>query len=570
MSHVIIVLLELSNKKEYNKREIVFERRLYMKKLFKTISICSLSLLAGLSITACGSKKTTKNVTTKSVTTKEKEGDCAINVEGAIDGVKLEFTTTKMVDGQVTPVVLDINKKYDAGTILFIRVTNNSDKKVKFSALEGNLIAGRDYIDANGLGGLMGIELTKTLKFKVEDATSIQTATLDIIEDETADTETKINSVHVYSDSFLDKPDFTVADKLEIGEKIKVYVWNCASDVSLTITNGTNPDDEIVKEYEVLTEDQQGPDGKGHDEFIEVTVKGNITVEIECLGGKIEYDFSSISDVEANVTYLVDELAEPIKSGDNVCYGTEVSVETINNSTTNKYILLVSDSTSSVVKSAVINPDMTTITKFILRDNLVTIELIEYTEISFELYSYSGVTLTAQYLDGDTLKDVDEDVPFGSLVNVTVENNNDDPVILYINKYDPDLDVTETSSRKIDAKEKFTCSGLIAINEIEVNVREYTEHEVQIVNSFSIDEVMVKAYVMYLDTEAPIELKDGDKVVDGGVVMVAARKLADGDYAITIHNGSEVVSDNTKISDYTAPYILNAAGTVYIKVSYYK
>ncbi len=533
-----------------------------MKKLFKTISVCSLSILTALSLAACGGNKTTKKETTKKVTTKATEGDCAINVEGAMDGVNLEFTTTKMVDGVPTPEVLDVNKKYAAGTMLYIRVTNNSTKKIKFSALEGNLIAGRDYIDASQLGGLMGIKLTKTLKFKLEDASSIQTASLDIIEDATADTETLINSVHVYSDSFLDKPDFTLADKLEIGEKIKIYVWNCASDVELTIKNGT--EDDIVKTYEILSEEEQGPDGKGHDDFIEITVKGDVKVEIEALGGKVN-DKNDNNDVELNMFYKVDGKTVNIKNGDNLPYGTVVNVEAMSNSST-RYMLVVSDKFGYTIMSSVIE-EYDKISTFVVRNSESNIDVYGYGEYNFTATGNSDVTLTPKYLDGSEEKAITGNkVPQYALVNVKGKNNSS--TTKYIVKCTKD---DETMVKVLNPNEEYDFTGLEIISDVTFEVIPYAEYTVSFNNNISSDKLTLKTYALYADTDIPVELNEGDKVAEGALIMVAVNNLDGGDYAITITNGSTKEFDNTPIpTTYSAPYVFSASGDILIKVAFTK
>ena len=519
-----------------------------MNKIFKTISICSLAFLTGLTITACGGKTTTKKgSTTKVVTTKKASTEgCSLNVEGLTDGLTIQFSGK--IDGQTK--TLDINEKYAAGTVVTARVTNNSTNKIKLTALDGSLIAGRDIIDPSTTGAVFDITLSNNVKFKIEDAASITTASLDITGDDAGATSTKANDIKVYSDAFVSGVDFTLADKLIVGETIKVKLLNYASDVELTIKNGTATE---TKSYKVAKE--------GNETVVEVVVNGDLEIEFETVTAKLTYDLESFNDVEADVYYKDGTTAVKIASNTDVPFGREVFIETLNMSDTNKYILQITDEFGYITKSAVIGADIDIITSFTMSEDTRCIELIEYDEYNFNVNNtYSNVEIKATYLDGDDDKEItNKKVPATSLV--TIEGKNTSTTDKYIVKFTMGED---TMVRALNAGETYKYEGIEMNDDISLEILPYSEQTVSIYNG--IDGVEIKAYVYYIGEDEPTELKDGDKVVTGAYVMVSARQPQGQHYGIKIKNGTTVVINTTIKYDSTGVYMFNAIDAVEISV----
>ncbi len=517
-----------------------------MNKIFKTISICSLAFLAGLTITACGGKTTKKESTTKVVTTKKASTEgCSLNVEGLTDGLTIQFSGK--IDGQTK--TLDINEKYAAGTVVTARVTNNSTKKIKLTALDGSLIAGRDIIDPSATGAVFDITLSNNVKFKIEDASSITTASLDITGDDAGATSTKTNDIKVYSDAFVSGVDFTLADKLIVGETIKIKLLNYASDVELTIKNGTATE---TKSYKVAKE--------GNETVVEVVVNGDLEIEFETVTAKLTYDFSAFDDLSSSSVYYMDGTIVEIASNTDVPFGREVFIETPNMSDTNKYILQITDQFGYITKTAVIGADIDIITSFTMSEDTRCIEIIEYDEYNFSVNNtYSNVEIKATYLDGDDAKDITNKVPESSLV--TIEGKNTSSTDKYIIKITMGED---TMVRALNAGETYKYEGIEMNDDISLEILPYSEQTVSIYNG--IDGVEIKANVYYIGEDEPTELKNGDKVVTGAYVMVSARQPQGQHYGIKIINGTTVVINTTIKYDNTGIYAFNVVGDVIISV----
>ena len=520
-----------------------------MNKILKTISICSVAFLAGLAITACGNKKTTKKVTTKVTskqTTTEVEGGCAINVEGLTDDLSIKFSG--VIDGQTKE--LDVNKKYEAGTVVTARVTNNSTKKIKLTAFDGTLIAGRDIIDPNATGAVFDITLSDTVKFKIEDASDITTASLDITGDEVGDTSTKTNDIRIYSDSFVKGVDFTLADKLIVGEKIKIQLLNHASDVFLNITNGSDTFDEA---YSISN--------GTNDPVIEITVKGDVSIEFETLTAKLTYDFSITDDVEADVYYIDGTKRVVIDNNSDVPLGREVFIETLNMSDTNKYILQISDYIGFITKTSVIGSDIDIITSFTMSEDTRDIELIEYDEYDLNIVNtYSDVVVTATYLDGDDETTITDKVPVNSLV--TLEAVNSSTTDRYIIKFTMGED---TMVRALDADDTYYYEGIEMTDDITIEILPYSEVSVDIYNSYL--DVELTASVYYIGDEEPIDLDEEDVVVKGALIEVHAKQPQGDYYGLKIYNGEDLIVDTNIKYDSTGVYYFFANGDVEIIVT---
>lgn len=560
-----------------------------MRKLFKVMSIASLAILTGLAISACGSKKTTtKDVTTKNSTTKvaptTKKATTTVNPttkettptedgysivsEGSIAGATVNLSTLEMVDGTPKSVPIDTSKKYKEGTILFAQVINDSAKNVKISALVGGKIADRAYIAAGDAGGLFGVELTGNMTFKLEDSTEIETSTLSIDLDSTKDTDTRVNSLHVYSENFVDMPDFADETTLEVGEKIKIFVWNCASDVTLTITNGEDPEDTIEREYKILSEDEQGPDGKGHDEIFEITVKGDVTVTVTALGGKVNYDFSTFTDINANVYYYDgNDEKVAVNSGNEIPYGIDVHVDATNSSTTKKYILVAKDGDGDTIISCPIEnaEDYEYGIIFTVENNKTIISIEEYVECSITLTGNADVDLTGTYVSDSGFVEIGNGTTtLAKYTKIVVSATNKNETLNYIIR----ATYGEYSvSKLLEANGTYSFEELPLEGDVTFEIIAYSEHTVTITNEYASD-VRLMAFYMDIDAEMPAMVNSGDKVMDGIVVMVSAATMGEGKYAITINNGSEVVCAEavSSMDDYAAPYTFNAKGDITITI----
>lgn len=262
-----------------------------MKKFIKAFCIGVVALLTCFTITACGGKKnkTKENTTTENTTTEEKKTTpdvvtYSIVKQGEIDGVNVKVTYAYTNNGVTKNKDVDFTKKYDKNTKIKVEVENNSTKRVKISALLGATSAGSVFINANSSDVLEEIILTNNLLIKLEDATTNITASLSLTQDNSADTSTETNIVHLYKTSDSSKTDLVNTSSLTLDEEVTVYVWNAASAVHLKVVNGSTT--VVDKDYEKLTDEQADPltgEGHGANEKYTFNVKGDVIVTMTVL-----------------------------------------------------------------------------------------------------------------------------------------------------------------------------------------------------------------------------------------------------------------------------------------------
>ena len=262
-----------------------------MKKFIKAFCIGVVALLTCFTITACGGKKnkTKENTTTENTTTEEKKTTAdvvtySIVKQGEIDGVNVKVTYAYTNNGVTKNKDVDFTKKYDKNTKIKVEVENNSTKRVKISALLGATSAGSVFINANSSDVLEEIILTNNLIIKLEDATTNITASLSLTQDNSADTSTETNIVHLFKTSDSSKTDLVNTSSLTLDEEVTVYVWNAASAVHLKVVNGSTT--VVDKDYEKLTDQQADPltgEGHGAKEKYTFNVKGDVIVTMTVL-----------------------------------------------------------------------------------------------------------------------------------------------------------------------------------------------------------------------------------------------------------------------------------------------
>lgn len=267
-----------------------------MKKFIKAFCFSVVALLTCFTITACGGKKnktkentTTENKTTENTTAGEKKTTpdvvtYSISRQGEIDGVTVKVKYVTTTNGVTKEKDVDFTKKYDKNTIIKVEVENNSTKRVKISALLGTTSAGSVFVNAKSNDVLDDITLTNNLIVKLDDATTNTTSSLSLTQDNSADTSTEFNTVHLYKTSDTSKTDLVNGANLVLDEELNVFVWNVASAVHLKVVNGSTT--VVDKDYEKLTDEQANPitgEGHGANELYTFNVKGDVIVTMTVL-----------------------------------------------------------------------------------------------------------------------------------------------------------------------------------------------------------------------------------------------------------------------------------------------
>ena len=527
-----------------------------MKKLFRTAFVFLLAFVSIFTIAACGSKKT--DPTTKDNTSSEKDttkgGDTptptgdnfTVTLEGEKTGVTVNTSYVDIVDGTPTPVTVEYGKAYPKDTVLYVQVINNTTDQIRISAFIGNskldsyLVEGLDIDDNPGYGGLFNLPLKGDMKIKVEVANDAIADNLNLTVDESGDTTTEINTIHVYKPDTLDKNDLENGAQIEVGQKLKVIVWNVATDVHVTIYN--DEDTVVDKVFAKLTDEQIGPNGKGHGDegIIEFTVNGTVTVYMEVYeestdGVAIYYSNQTSDTIEVTITAN----DETISSGDIVDENTNVTVAG-NNTNDKKYIIYALVDGDKIVDSLVINANAD-----------FTFKVPAEKETSFIIEDYEEYTVTfdevenfdiAIYNQMDIVESGSKVAKYTSLLPTAKNETENDYVIVayYGGNY--------VFSKVVKAGDDYIFTEDLNIDaDLYVKVVEDKEFIVTINNSY--EDIQIYASVSDDTAEDGIRsLESGDSVhiYDALMVMAANSNNVDG-YVITITIGTEDIINHVDI-----------------------
>jgi len=530
-----------------------------MKKILKSAFVFMLAFVSIITIAACGSKKTSttkrnttknNNTTTDKITTKGGDtptGDnFTVTLEGEKEGVTVNTSYVDIVDGTPTPVIVEYGKAYPKDKVLYVQVINNTTDQIRISAFIGNskldsyLVEGLDIDDNPGYGGLFDLPLKGDIKIKVEVANDAIADNLNLTVDESGDTTTEINTIHVYKPDTLDKNDLENGAQIEVGQELKVIVWNVATDVHVTIYN--DEDTIVDKVFAKLTDEQIGPDGRGHgDEGIfEFTVKGTVTVDMEVYkestDGVAIYYSNQTSDTIA-VTITAND--ETISSGDIVDKNSNVTVAG-NNTNDKKYIICALVDGDKIVDSLVINAN----------DDF-TFAVPAEKETSFIIEDYEEYTVTYDEVEGFSIGIYDYDtlVTSGSKVAKytslfpTAMNNSDKDYVIVV-YYGEEF----VFSKVIKSNDHYAFEEDLYIQaDLYVKVVEDKVFTVTFNNSY--EDIQIYASVPDDTTEEGIRnLESGDSVhiYDALMIMAANFNNIDG-YVITITIGTEDIINHVDI-----------------------
>ncbi len=523
-----------------------------MKKLFRTAFVFLLAFVSIFTIAACGSKKT--DPTTKDNTSSEKDTDkptpvgdnFTVTLEGEKSGVTVETFYLEIVDGTPKSTVVEYGKAYPKETLLYVRVENTTVDQVRISAFIGNskldsyLIEGIDAEEDTKYGGLTNLPLNGNMTLKLEVANDAVATSLSLGIDESGDTSTEINSIHVYKPDTLYMDDLTDGAQIEVGQKLKVIVWNVATAVKVTITN--NGSEVCNKVFDKLTDEQIGPDGNGHDEdgIFEFTVNGTVAVDMEVYEESTEgvaiYYSNQTSDTIA-VTITAND--ETISSGDIVDKNSNVTVAG-NNTNDKKYIIYALVDGDKIVDSLVINANAD-----------FTFKVPAEKETSFIIEDYEEYTVTfdevenfdiAIYNQMDIVESGSKVAKYTSLLPTAKNETENDYVIVayYGGNY--------VFSKVVKAGDDYIFTEDLNIDaDLYVKVVEDKEFIVTINNSY--EDIKIYASVPDDTTEDGIRsLESGDSVhiYDALMVMAANFNNVDG-YVITITIGTEDIINHVDI-----------------------
>jgi len=531
-----------------------------MNKLLKKVGLLSIAFLAALGISACGKKKST---TDKNPSTRE-TGQYFKVTKGdkQISGVTVKVYEVKDVDGIPTKEeITDLSKDILKGTKLYFKITNNSTVDVKVS-LSGATTKSTNVLK-NEDGEIAGVELTGNIIINVEDATSIQYSTLTIDVDTSKDVEDEAyNSVHVYY-PVGDTSDLASGADIEVGDTLKVYVWNAASDVNLKITN--NGVVEVNKDYKKLTDEQMGPGGKGHNEFFTFEINGDVTVELTCIEeASVKYSVdvnNEFSNLTINLSYLKDDVSVPVAAGSTVDEGTVLFLQLLNDAS-EAYIVYVQNNSGIIVDSCMVEANGAGGILGIEVNSNLTFNATEYEEATVSISTISGVDIVAKDLsdpfEEKLLSDGDK-VFIYAKVSLYAKNNTENSIIVALSMMDMTMGIT------IEAGEEHDFGTDFIPGDFSVKAEEYTEYEADI----DFGSYLLRPYVMLIDdtSEAPVYINDGDTIAKYSLVMIMIMNQEESEnLMLEIKNGSETVYSGVLADRFMLDNPISITGDLKIKV----
>ena len=538
-----------------------------MNKVFKKIGLCAVTFLAALTFASCGNKKTkdtkttkggvsttksnvstkktTKSATTSKTSTKPSSKEYGVTLQNSLSKVSVNVVT---MNG-TTPTPVDFTKKYAAGTLFYVQVINSSDDQIRISAIMGGkkydsyLIEGLDIDDEPGYGGLMGVELLGDLTFKVEEASDAEASYLTLQVDDSEDTETLQNIVHVYDPTTLTKKDYVSQQQMEVGQDIEVVLTNYASDVHLTIRNDETTI--VDKDFDQLqpgaTHETSGTFTfkVGDDVYIDCEVKGEEVTDSEI---RI-VNFSSADDADITVELYNGET--PINTN-TVPKGTTVAANIVNSSTTKLLVTAYYDGESDdllICKSIDSNER---ITFDVEAANSFVIMIEDYVEYTI---TYSQITgIDVEIVVGTTVITSGTTVCKYSTMYPTATNSTskDYAIVVY---YDDEMVFTTS----LYAGTTFAdVNGIIVENNMNIVLVEKTNFNVTIVNPINDDDLLSVYFGINGaagEESTEIELNNGGTIASLTNLTVAVMPWGGcpTGYVLTIMNGDTKVLDKEPI-----------------------
>ena len=232
-----------------------------MKKIIKSFAVLMIIVITIL-VASCQNNTTNITNVTK----------YSINLENNFEDVLVSTSVVKTIDNAPKKISVEYGKEYEEGLNVYISINNKSEKKIDIAVYLGENIDKTSTISNNFEDNISGIELTNNLKIVVSESKTT-TAKLTINEDLSKNSDTAVNKVHAYDPKDKDLRDYSNGEEIALGKKISIFEFNYASPVHFVITHNGNT---VVDKYYSTVIDMQ----KGHDEFFDFVVEGDISITV--------------------------------------------------------------------------------------------------------------------------------------------------------------------------------------------------------------------------------------------------------------------------------------------------
>ena len=258
------------------------------KHLISIILIATLCLLALFTVAACGDNGSSGKTSGSgelyfepvsadgSASDRPKAETFTVTVNNEADGVSLKVG---YVGDDMQPRFIQSGDCLEKDTVVFARVNGVVEGEFVISAYVSDALVDEKVIsseDAESEQGLFGLALTGNMTIVLKRAPKPVTIT---IKDGAKGSSTKeaVNALHVYDpDIRVGNDEYSDGDVVLSGRKVRIFVFNYATPVRLTITyKGVV---EVDKIYPIVTDQR-----KGHDEFFNYVLDGDLEVVTEAV-----------------------------------------------------------------------------------------------------------------------------------------------------------------------------------------------------------------------------------------------------------------------------------------------